>query len=130
MNFETNLTEFRNLTIYEILKKLADNVSYNCNNTPNTLWLSDDIDTIKLGSYIVESGYEDYSITYFISLNDEILYSQDSVCVDSYRIKLIDKGKFKNLDDAISYLSDFVKNKKMFLTNKDLSKNNDSLQLM
>lgn len=120
MTYKTELEDFQNLSVREILKKLQQNAWYG--KDPSTLWLSNGIDTVELGGEVIESGYEWFTTSPYISLNGKTLYNEESNCTESYLIKTSCIGKFKNVDDAIIYLEDYLKDKKMILTDKKLLK--------
>ena len=125
MTYKTELKDFQNLSIKEILNKVQQNAWYG--KDPSDLLLSNGIDTVELGGNVIESGYEYFTTYPYISLNNEILYEVETECVEPYLMDVSYTGKFENLDDAIDYLEDYLKDKKMVLTDKELSKN-DSLE--
>lgn len=116
MKYETDLKDFENLTIETILKKLEYNAYYSSNDKPNVLYLSDDLDIIKLAGYTIEDGYESYSSAPFISINNEILYDEESKSTGAYRVHVFKTGKFENFNEAINYLEDYLQDRKMYLT--------------
>ena len=70
---------------------------------------------IRLDGYTYEPGYEDFSSTSSISFNNEILYGVDSRNVDAYKNEVYDIGRYKTLDDAVSYIREQIKGKELVL---------------
>lgn len=92
-----------------IMGSLANNAWYGKEPTKMCLWAGDDV--ITLEGYTYEPGYEYFSSTSSISFNGECLYGIDSRNVDAYKNEVYDIGRYKTLDEAISYIKEQIKDK-------------------
>lgn len=61
-------------------------------------------DVISIFGSTIEDGWESFRGTLTIILNNEVLYNEESSCVDSYRIKVFNNGKFDKESEAFDYL--------------------------
>ena len=96
-----------------LMNTLANNAWYGREPTQMCLVAGEDI--IRLDGYTYEPGYEDFSSTASISFNDEVLYGVDSRNIDAFKNEVYDIGRYKTLEEAISYIKEKIKGKELVL---------------
>ncbi len=93
--------------VRRIMGQVADNAWYG--KEPTTVCLAAGEYLITIDGYTYEPSYESFSSTASIALNGEILYGQDSRCVEAYRYEVYQTGQFGSLEEAVAHIADTVK---------------------
>lgn len=101
------------LNISELLKQLEENAWYGGGKTTAYLVTKDDV--ITLNAYTYEPSYESFSTAHSITLNDEILFREDSHNVGAYHNEEYVIGEFKTSDEAVSFLEEYLQDKNVTL---------------
>lgn len=107
----SNLIAYDEIDLDKIVDELKMNAWTNSGNCDKYLIVCHNV--IGFHGYVIESSYEYFEPACSISLNDTLLYGETSRCISSYRNETYAIGKFKNLDKALDFLSDFIGDKEI-----------------
>ena len=97
-------TEFSMKDIIEFADIAANNAWYG--KSPSTLHFKNNQHVIKITGYTYEPHYESFSATVGISLDEEKLFYENDVSVESYCHEVRQYGRFHNSCDAIQFLKE------------------------
>ncbi len=72
-------------------------------------------DVVKLEGYIYEPGYNSFSATHSIALNEEMLFGKDAKNVGPYHNEVYTFGKFNSDKETIEYLKQYFGDREIII---------------
>lgn len=122
---KTDTLTIEDINIERILKELESNAWYGNGKTVTYIISGEDI--IELYGYVYEPSYEFFSTAHSIVMNGKTLFAENSMNVEPYHNDSYISGSFKNTEEVLKYLKEYLKNKELIIQyDKPLElKNND-----
>lgn len=98
-------------------KKLFKYLEYRAFNYGGTSkrYIMNGKDVVKLEGYIYEPGYNSFSATHSIVLNEEMLFGKDAKNVGAYHNEVYTFGKFNSDKEAIEYLKQYFEDREIII---------------
>lgn len=114
MNIKTDLKEFDNLNIKNIINKIQQNAWENKEIKSIILIASNN--KIKISSVKIKDEKNCICLDLSIEENNKVLYNKFSIYENKYEVKSYVIGKFKKINNIIKYIENKLKGKEVLLT--------------